>query len=199
MNCLKNNRGLSLIEILVAVSIIGIISAIAVPSFLDYRETASLTAVNTTASNIAKAYSLCKATRASCANLGDLNITCDICGETEVTSAGGFCTDMTQKVGGNQEFKACVNIKSDGEIEKTYGGNFKICYVTSTKGKDNKNSNAQEQADDSTPYVPSTITKCTALSDCSGLDGKGVSGNTWTKNKCEARSGGAVCSTAGCS
>ena len=37
MNCLKNNKGLSLVEILVAVSIIGIISAIAIPQFANYR------------------------------------------------------------------------------------------------------------------------------------------------------------------
>lgn len=189
MNCLKNNKGLSLIEILVAVSIIGIISAIAVPSFLDYRENASLTAVNSTASNIAKAYQLCKATRANCSTLTELRIDCDICGESKVTTAGGFCTDMTQEVGGGQEFKACVNIKSDGDIEKTYGGNFKICHETCT-GTACPNGDGVESA---TP----DITKCDEPGDCT-ISTNGAN-KVYSGLACKARSGGAVCSTAGCS
>ena len=47
MNCIKSNKGFSLVEILVAVSIIGIISAIAIPAFQDYRANASKVAGDT--------------------------------------------------------------------------------------------------------------------------------------------------------
>ena len=191
---LKSNKGFSLLEVLIGVAIIGIISAIAVPQFAEYRETAAVTSVNTTGDNIAKAFNLCTATKSSCSTLTELKIRCDICGTPDASD--GICVPMEQKVQ-NKTFKACVHVKTDGTVTKTYGGDLKICYVTSAKGEDNVASNT----DDSDPYVPGEakyIQSCDELNDCAGLDGKGVSGNTFTKNKCEARTAGAVCSSGAC-
>ena len=182
-------------EVLIAVGIIGIIAGIAVPQFQEYRETAAVTAINTTGDNIVKAYNLCTATKATCTSLKDhLKIECDICGTPDTTS--GFCVSMDQQIQ-NQSFKSCVHISTSGEVTKSYGGDLKICYVTSDNGKDNVNGNS----DDGDEYVPKKakfIQTCDALSDCATLDGKGATGNTFTKAACKARSGGAVCASGEC-
>ena len=191
---LRSKKGFSLLEVLIGVAIIGIISAIAVPQFAEYRETAAVTSVNTTGDNIAKAFNLCSATKSSCATLTELKIRCDICGTPDASN--GICVPMEQKVQ-NKTFKACVHVKADGTVTKTYGGDLKICYVTSAKGKNN----TAGDTDDSVAYVPTDakfIQSCDELNDCVGLDGKGVTGNTFTKDECKARTGGAVCSSGAC-
>ena len=80
---LKSKKGFSLLEVLVAVGIIGIISAIALPRFQDYNESSALTATNTSANNIAKAYTLCQATKTTCSSLDDISINCPICDATK--------------------------------------------------------------------------------------------------------------------
>ena len=53
---LLNNKGFSLLEVLVAVSIIGIISAIAIPQYNKNKNEAAKVAGSTTISNIRKAF-----------------------------------------------------------------------------------------------------------------------------------------------
>ncbi len=124
---LKSKKGFSLLEVLIGVTIIGIIAAIAVPRFANYRDSAALTAAATTGKNLAKAYNLCAATKSKCEDLSDLNIACDTCG-TIVHDKPAFCVDMVQEVAGN-DFKACVSInKENGAITQSYGGEFKLCH-----------------------------------------------------------------------
>ena len=174
-------------EVLIAVGIIAIISGIAVPQFQDYRQTAAVTAVNATGDNIVKAYNLCTATKASCTSLSQIKISCDICGE--VSTDDGFCVPMEKKVQ-NNTFKACVHIAENGDVTKTYGGDLKICYVKSAKGKD---PDPSKTADDNVAYVPSIIKTCDDNDDCDTLDNAGgASGNKWVGDKCDARATGAV-------
>ena len=190
MNFINNNRGVSLLEVLVAVSIIGIIAAIAVPAFNDYRETAAVTAVDATATNLAKAYNLCTATSSgSCATLTDLKISCSNCNPPKpYNSTNGFCVDMETKVS-NQEFKACVQIKPDGTVLKKYGGDFKFCYGTSPLGADNVAGN-----DDADEYAKG-LRKCSVAGDCTQYDESGGT-NDWTSNSCKGRNAGGACSAA---
>ena len=193
---LRNKKGFSLMEVMIAVGIIGVIAGIAVPQFQEYRITAAVTVVNTTGDNIVKAYNLCTATKTSCNTLEALKMKCDICKSDDIQTTAGLCVPMEQKIQ-NQSFKACVHISTDGTVTKTYGGALKICYVTSAKGKDGVVGGDVDTA----AYVPNDakhIITCDELADCTPLDGEGTTGNTFTKDKCEARTGGAICASGLC-
>ena len=55
-NILRNNRGFTLLEILVTVGIVGVLSAIAVPAYNQYKNNANETAVKIDVGNSQKAY-----------------------------------------------------------------------------------------------------------------------------------------------
>ena len=78
---LKNNRGFSLVEVLVAVTIIGIIAGIAIPQFQDYRKQASKVAGETSVGNIERAFQNCIVLKDfnSCNSLSDLGVACKDC------------------------------------------------------------------------------------------------------------------------
>ena len=176
-------------EVLIAVGIIAIISGIAVPQFVEYRATAAVTAVGTTGDNVAKAYNLCSATRTSCTSLTEIKMKCDIC-NTPTTGADGFCVPMEQKVQ-NQAFKSCVQIKPDGTVLKSYGGDLKVCWFKHAGGKD---LDVATTGDNAGEFVPKTslIKTCEVDDDCTP-----PSGYTANFKECKANSAGGACSASG--
>ncbi len=163
---LKNKKGFSLLEVLVGVTIIGIIAAIAVPRFANYRDSAALVAASTTGKNIAKAYNLCAATKSSCTSLANLNIACDTC-KTIVHDKDAFCVDMEQEISGNT-FNACVSInKADGSITQTYGGEFKLCHKKcKNKAHGGATAACGTGVDNGDDIPNSTIKRCDDADDC---------------------------------
>ena len=182
---LKSKKGFSLLEVMIAVAIIGIIAGIAVPRFQDYRETATLTSTDTTASNLAKAYNLCLATDATgtCLLLDDLKIDCPICKTNTFSkdnSDQSVCIALEKK-SGPKTFNGCVEIATDGKVKKTYGGDFKICVGKKT----------------GTPTVIDplpTIKKCDKKSECS------LPPTGWVANSedCLGGQNTGVCTTGNC-
>ena len=192
---LKSKKGFSLLEVLIGVTIIGIISAIAVPRFKNYRDSAAFTATTTTGKNIAKAYNLCSATQSACTTLVHLKIACDNCKDPK-DGTTHFCVEMEQDVSG-KKFNSCVGINKDnGSITQAYGGEFKFCYGTSPKGKDNIASNT----DDSKAYVK-VLKRCDdKVSDCDPLT-EATGANKWTATACQKNTTGGSCdaTTGACS
>ena len=132
---LKNKKGFSLLEVLVAVGIIAIISAIAVPQLTGNKKQAAIVVGDTSISNIMRAYNQCIALKATaqCSDLSALEVTCPDC-DSEFDATNGFCAHIRKTVG-NDSFAACVNI--DGSvITRSYGGALisegKICHKVTT-------------------------------------------------------------------
>ncbi len=130
---LLNNKGFSLIEVLVAVTIIGIISAIAIPRFQDYRESAGLVVGDTSLANIEKAFHNCITLKelSECLTLDNIKVTCADCEATNNSNDYPVCFSYAKKAGG-KDFKMCVSIDKTGKSTKKIGGDFKVCWEDPT-------------------------------------------------------------------
>ena len=74
-NILRNKKGFTLLEILVTVGIVGVLSAVAIPAYNQYKGSVTRTAMKSDTGNIAKSYLAYNAMNGDyCANLKDVGI-----------------------------------------------------------------------------------------------------------------------------
>ncbi len=200
MNCIKSNKGFSLVEILVAVSIIGIISAIAIPAFQDYRANASKVAGDTSIGNVARAFQNCLVLKdiSECRSLSGIGVTCADCDTS--TTGDKFCAQIEKKVGGDT-FRACVDFDGADLVGRAYGGklfeNIKLCHEAAT-GTGNRSGDAFSKramagAVECTAVTPTCHTSATKT------DGAGANVLTTTYTCENVDIAKAVCASGACS
>ncbi len=193
---LKNKKGFSLLEVLIAVGIIAIISSIAIPQFTANRNEAAKVAGDTSMSNILKAFNSCIALKsfAQCNSLNAINVTCPDC--KSETSGNKFCSHIKKSVGGG-DFSACVSIDTGtnpNTIYRSYGGTLlqgTICHSTQ---------NAKGQCSGGSSTAMSPVKTCSQASDCGTDQASGdVGANTcFTTYQCTAGGDGECNGTADC-
>ena len=163
---LKNNRGFSLLEVLIAVAIIGIISAIAIPGFKSNLKSAATVAGSTSIANIQKSYKSCITLKSftDCDSLGDLAVDCNDCVEQN-NNSNKFCIFVTKTASG-KTMNACFSVDNsggNGAITTTMGGTLLagVKYCHEQKGSGCPGSCAWDTA-----TVRNPLKTCTANSDC---------------------------------
>ena len=194
MNCLKNNRGLSLIEIMVALSILAVVGAIAVPQFQNYRKSAAYSALGQSVRNTQRAFSLCRATNAfeSCDTMSEINM--PKLGGTQPGESQGsnkWCADGKIKISG-EDVNTCIEFAGSGNPVIT--SNRKYCYTPQTGDNCTAGRDKNAQADTSKPACNEDLKfaggPCLDDSVCDGR----VSGD-----KCDSATANGTCSAGVCS
>ena len=174
---LKNKKGFSLMEVLIAVAIIAIISGIAVPQFTAQRNNAAKVASDTSAGNIAKAFKHCIALNAfsKCKSLSAIKVSCPA-GSTCVSGGANpkFCAHLHRGDTGS-DFKVCISVDGNGSETRTYAGGLlstvaagNRCHKTVIKSTDNTTCPAVAEA----PVAG--LPSCSAAADCGDNEAAGT-------------------------
>ncbi len=203
MNCLKrtisNNRGLSLIEIMVALSILAVVGAIAVPQFANYRKAAGYSSLEQSTTNTKRAYDLCRATKSfgECNTLALINMPgLDGSATESVNSTISWCTDAEIDISGDN-VKACIQFNSGGGVEETT--NKRYCFKDGTSG-----SNCGSQPGQTAPVVGTYQSQCDTIAfnkgPCGDVDDPDgfCSGAGQTKCMSSGDSKAGVCTSGAC-
>lgn len=182
----KNNKGFSLLEVMVVVGIIGILTGIALPAYNGYRDDAGKGALFASLNAINTAYNACQAVGSGdCDTYADLNISNTEGFAEPVIPAGKFCVSKDEKVGGNI-YKGCVSVDTNTGLGTKTLGYYKISGGNEVKRTDDKASycycdNAGTKS--LMGGTPKSCTQATITAKCNSCTGGGVT------PVCESRDG----------
>ena len=161
-----NNKGFTLLEVMVTVGILAVISGIAVPQYNKYKENAGYQAVGVDLQTIRKQFGVCMAVNSavgSCTTASQLDI--NISGFAQVTfddpaNATKFCAVIDRSISG-RDVKSCTEVEVDtGKVIKTTA-NRKFCYEDDGAG--GHDSNDAQDTDEPTEWGKGA---CDENSDC---------------------------------
>ena len=183
---IKNRKGFSLLEVLVAVAIIAIISGIAVPQFLRQRENAAQVAADTSAGNIGKAFRQCRVlkTFGECDDLDKIGVSCPSGATCDDEKADPkFCAHLTKGQTAtltSGEFSVCISVSGSAEA-RTYGGQLmagkQICQITQPSDCTTVSERGQVSNGGSIKY-------CTGDPDCSSHGTRCTGGSATATRSC---------------
>ena len=175
-----------MIELMVTVGIIGVLSAIAIPSFQANRESAAKGALNMSVSNISSAFHSCNAVKTftQCNDLTKMGVSCSACNTArEFSAAPKYCIDADAEIGG-KSWQVCMELDaSAGTAKKTW--NQRVCFLDDGAGT----GTANNQLKDGTETDSSPVTQCTNHTECTTALG--------ATHACGASASQGVCTTGG--
>ncbi len=109
-------KGFSLTELLIVVSIMGILSAIVIPSYNKHKVKSVQSALQSSLQIVGDAFILCLAKKSlsDCNNLEKIKVDCPNCENVSTRgTATLFCADARIKSGGTT-YKTCINTNGGG-------------------------------------------------------------------------------------
>ena len=165
---MNHNKGLTLLELLVAIVILGIISTIAIPQYTGYKTTTEYNALNVDLQVIRRQLGVCMALTQDideCKTKGDLEL--DIKGLTDDIGANSaetdFCAQIDRTIAG-ETVKSCIQIEVDNGLVKKQTFSKKMCVKNNTVSTETCTDAAYEPVcDDDLLFDKGT---CSADGDC---------------------------------
>ena len=127
---MKNNKGFSLIEILVAVSIMGILIGVAVPKYNRYTEASQNSVIDFTLQNIKQAFKMCNMLNGFSGCDSTTKIKKKLTTKNPVESKNGttsWCVSSDFKVGGDP-VKVCIQFNNSSANKYKTTLSKRYCY-----------------------------------------------------------------------